>query len=384
MKMKFRYAVALILLVSVGFVLNGADNVPKKALKLIEKGGEAMKENNYEKAQEAYDKAIELAPEYAPAYSARGRMLVAQKKTEAAISDFDKALELNPNAPQVIQFYAKFLFQLGGDAIRNRQLDQSNTYFLKMLALPGFETILPNIYYKVLFQLGTNYYMQRKSAESNKYYLKLLGAANLETLDKKLMVQGTYQVGANYSGLKDFKKAIEYFIKLLDIPGLKTEYPSLYLSTLYMVGLNSEFANDLPTSTKYLTRFLEEAKDSSEHAQFMPLANLLLGSGLMGMLKEEVKKMDDKDKVKKIAQLAKSKSEIETYLTRAIELKPDLEPAYMHLGNYYYYCNDLEKAISTYKTLIEKFPNSPDIDQYKKFLKDINSEGKAEKQKGKK
>jgi tetratricopeptide (TPR) repeat protein len=152
-----------------------------------------------------------------------------------------------------------------------------------------------------------------------------------------------------------------------------------------MVGLNAEFANEIQTSTQYLTRFLEEAKDSSEHAQFMPLANFLLGSGHMTLLKEEVKKMaDSKDKIKKIAELAKSQSQIETYLTRAIELKPDLEPAYMNLGNYYYYCNDLEKTITTYKTLIEKFPNSPDIDQYNNFLKEITAEGKNAKQKGNK
>jgi tetratricopeptide (TPR) repeat protein len=384
MTKKCWFVAALILFVSLGFMVSGADEAPKKALKLIKQGDEAMQANNYEKAKEAYDKAIELAPAYAPAYTARGRMLVAQKNSADAVKDFEKALELNPSDPQLVQFFAKYLFQLAGDAIKSRQLDQSNAYFLKLLKIPGIDGVLPEIVHKTLFQLGTNYYMQRNSQESNKYYLKLLAIPNLETLDKKIMIQGTYQVGANYSGLKDFKKAVEYFLKLLDIPGLKAEFPSLYYSTLYMVGLNAEFADDIKTSTQYLTRFLEEAKDSSEHAQFMPLANLLLGSGHMALLKEEVKKMDDKDKVKKIAELAKSKSEIETYLNRAIELKPELEPAYMHLGNYYYYCNDLEKTIATYKTLIEKFPNSQDIEQYKKFLKEITAEGKGEKKKGKK
>ena len=384
MTKKCWFVAALIIFLAVGFTLNGAAEVPKKALKLIKQGDEAMKANDYEKAKEAYDKAIELAPDYAPAYSARGRLEVGQKNTAEAVKDFEKALELNPTDLQVIQFYAHFLFQSGGDAIRNRDLDQSNTYFLKLLAIPNIENLIPEVVHKALFQLGTNYFVQRKSAESNKYYLKLLEVPNLETLDKKLLVQGTYQVGANYSGLKEFKKAVEYFLKLVDIPGLQTEYHSLYLSTLYMIGLNSEFANDMQTSTQYLTRFLEEAKDSSEHAQFMPLANLLLGSGYMTMLKAEIKKIDDKDKVKKIAELAKSKSDIETYLTRAIELNPDLEPAYMHLGNYYYYCNDLEKTIATYKTLIEKFPNSPDLDQYKKFLQDVTAESKSGKPTGNK
>jgi tetratricopeptide (TPR) repeat protein len=144
-----------------------------------------------------------------------------------------------------------------------------------------------------------------------------------------------------------------------------------------MLGLNSSFTSDFQTTTESLTKFLELAKDSSEHAQFLPLGNLLLGSNQMTQLQKEVEKIEKgKDKLKKITALAKSKPEIETYLTKAIELQPNLEPAYMHLGNYYYYCSELEKSIETYNKLIEKFPNSPDLNQYKRFLNDISKEGK--------
>ena len=93
MTKKCWFVAALVLFVSLGFMVNGANEVPKKALKLIKEGNEAMKANNYDKAKEAYDKAVELAPDYAPAYSARGHMLAAQKNSADAVKDFEKALE---------------------------------------------------------------------------------------------------------------------------------------------------------------------------------------------------------------------------------------------------------------------------------------------------
>jgi len=380
MKKKCCLVLVLMLLVSFSTTISAQD-IPKKAVKLVNKGDEALQEKDFEKALEVYNKAIEIAPEYALAYFGRGRLFQAQGKLEDAAKDFEKSVELDSTAPQPKNFLAQVLFKLGGTAINQRQMDKSNEYFLKVLEIPDVEKSQPIIMAKSLFQIATNYFMMRKSKEANECYLRLMNLSSFATLDKRMVIQATFQAGATFSALKQHEKAVEYFSKLLDFPELQTEYKDIYFSTLYMIGLNANFANNLPKSIEYMTKFINEAGSSPNHAQFLPLANLLLGSGKMTQLQKKAEKVEGKDKVKEVANMAKSMPEIETYLSKAIELKPELEPAYMHLGNYYYYCDNLDKAIETYKALIEKFPNSPDLEQYKKFLADIEKESKEGKKK---
>ena len=96
---------------------------------------------------------------------------------------------------------------------------------------------------------------------------------------------------------------------------------------------------------------------------------------------EEIKNDKKKDKKQRISALAQGKKEIAGYLSRAIQLQSDLELAYMHLGNYYYYADDLDNAIVTYQKLVDKFPASQDIATYKQFVEDIKKEKKAQKKK---
>lgn len=375
MKKKCWFAVIVILLVSQLAI--GAAEVPKKAEKLVKKADEAFQKQKYEDALAAYTEAVQLAPEYAAAYVGLGRLQLTQKNLTEAVKNLEKAVELDPENAEVKKLYANGLSQLGGQAFSQRQLEQSNNYFSKLTAIPGIDQLNPGLYQQSLFQLGTNYFVMQKNEESNKYYVKLSEIPGFENGNKALFIQTKYQIGANYAAMRKYKEAAECFTKLLQHPELETDFHTLYLSALYMLGLNSNFTGDFQTTSDALTKFLELAKDSPDHARFLPLANLLLGSSQMTQLQQAVEKMENgKDKINKIAELAKAKPEIETYLLKAIELSPGLEPAYMHLGNYYYYCNDLEKSIATYNQLIEKFPDSPDLDQYKKFITDISKEKK--------
>ena len=53
-------------------------------------------EDNAVAAKSAFDRAIELCPDLAPAYFARGHMLKAERRFGGAIRDFERALELDP------------------------------------------------------------------------------------------------------------------------------------------------------------------------------------------------------------------------------------------------------------------------------------------------
>jgi tetratricopeptide (TPR) repeat protein len=96
------------------------------------------------------------------------------------------------------------------------------------------------------------------------------------------------------------------------------------------------------------------------------------------LLEKEAKKIEEdasikkvRDKKIKIAELAKKTKDIEPYLKKAIEIKPDIEDACKYLGNYYMRCQNKEEALKIYKLLVEKFPNSPQLSTYKKIVEDI-------------
>lgn len=77
------------------------DNINKlSATDWKEKGYAFFNEKKYDKALEAYNKAIELNPKYAVAYSNRGIVYDELGKYQEAITDLDKAIELNPNLAQ--------------------------------------------------------------------------------------------------------------------------------------------------------------------------------------------------------------------------------------------------------------------------------------------
>lgn len=61
------------------------------------RGSFFVNENNYEKALEDYNKAIELKPNYAQAYFNRGTLFMKLNKKQEALGDFSKAIELEPD-----------------------------------------------------------------------------------------------------------------------------------------------------------------------------------------------------------------------------------------------------------------------------------------------
>ena len=54
----------------------------------------------YSEAIADYDKAIELDPNFAAAYTNRGTAKAQLKQYSEAIADYDKAIELDPNLQQ--------------------------------------------------------------------------------------------------------------------------------------------------------------------------------------------------------------------------------------------------------------------------------------------
>jgi tetratricopeptide (TPR) repeat protein len=369
----------LIGLVMVFFIVQGmslvaADKTEKPTLKevakLYDSAEKAMKAKKYDEAVVSFQKAIELEPNYIPSYLGLALVQRDQKKYAESVENLEKMLKIRPDAPMALQAYREILYAAGNEEYQKQDFQKSNGFFLKFLGITGIET------------------SAKKPAEN-----------------------ATYLVGLNSYFLKEYEKSIEYFTKFMAFPGVETAAAPLYQISNYMIGLCYTQLNQVEKANPFLQKFIDVNKDPAN--QQVPLAHYLLGSNNYAALNAEVDKVNKdmleavnkeaealnadtkmkpkdkeaaiakhKEKVdrmkadvkKKQVELASFRKDVVPYLQKAIELRPDIEDAYVKLGNYYYLAGDLENALKTYKTIKEKFPNSPDITAYNAFIQKVEKE----------
>lgn len=371
---KMLVVLAMMFFVVQGMSLVAADKTEKPTLKevskLFDSGEKAMKAKKYDEAVASFQKAIELEPTYAPSYLGLALALRDQKKLGESIENIEKMLKIKPDAPLALQ-----------------------------------------VYREVLYAAGNEEYQKQDFQKSNGYFAKFLGIAGIETSAKKPAENATYLVGLNSYFLKEFDKSIEYFTKFAGFPGVETDAAPLFQISSYMIGLCYTQLNQPEKANPFLQKFVDLNKDPAN--QQIPLAHYLLGSNNYAVLNTQVDKVSKdmleavnkeaeainanakmkpkereaaiakhKEKTelvkadikKKQAELASLRKDVVPYLQKAIELRPDIEDAYVKLGNYYYLAGDLENASKTYKTIKEKFPKSPDMSTYDNFIQKVDKE----------
>ena len=221
---------------------------------------------------------------------------------------------------------------------------------------------------------------------------------------KEILVKDLDYLGKKAFQDKEAEKAYGYMKRLLAVPGMETENPGFYLSALYIAGVSAVQLEKAPEAVEIFKTFLGVSKDP----QFNALAEFFVGHSLFLELEKEVKPMKDEiqkmgdernakaadptikqaqkdtllaDYDKKISgvkakmgETAKAKGEIVTYLEKSLSVKADNEDAFVDLGNYYYYANDLDKSIETYNKLIAAFPQSGNLSSYKSFVDSLTKE----------
>jgi len=309
-------------------------SVSKKALRLIKKVDKAIESQEYDKALEFCQKAIESEPAYPVPHFKKGFILKEQQKYGEAAGSFEKALQLQPQYPEA----------------KNELLGTLNLLAKEMM---------------------TN----KDPLKANELYLKIVGFQDVDEPGKRVQTEAYYKLGVNYYSLKKSKESNEYFIKFIGTPGAETDYRDSFITANYIVGINSYQLKLPEQSNEYLLRFLGIDKEKQNHLQWMPLAHFIVGSNGFDLLRKAVDQKDKTD-VEGVAKLAKEDKIIVTHLSKALELGLNLEQIYLTLGNYYYYCRDLKSAIVNYKLLVEKFPGSPDISSYNDFLKQLEEDKK--------
>jgi tetratricopeptide (TPR) repeat protein len=370
-------------------IVNAADQPDQKTVKqinkLMKKAEKSVKKNEFDKALEQYNKALELSTEYAPLHFSMGRMFDKQKKFDDAISSLEKAVKLQPDFAPAIQMLTKSLMGMGRNMAQQRQPEKSNQYYLKMMKIPAIETAAKDQYIIAAFQAGINYTQLQELTKANECLAKVTAVPDALTLNKKAYVNSIYQMGLNHFNLKKYKEADKCFKKILEMEDqLKPEFLRVLSMSIYLSGVNANQMGESKRSNDALLRYLELTKENPSD-QFAPIANYMVGSNNFDLLEKEITpiKNDEKEKEKKtkIAEIAKKHTDIAPYLEKAIQANPKLEPAYMTLGNYYYYCKELEKAITAYQALVEKFPGANDAATYKSFLESLKKEVLIDKKK---
>jgi tetratricopeptide (TPR) repeat protein len=85
------------------------------------RGNAYYEAGDYERALEAYNRALELKPDFAAVLNNRGNALYELKRHEDALKDFNRALELEPDDPMTLNNRGTTLDEMGryGDALRD-------------------------------------------------------------------------------------------------------------------------------------------------------------------------------------------------------------------------------------------------------------------------
>ncbi|MFZ3122833.1 MAG: tetratricopeptide repeat protein [Thermodesulfovibrionales bacterium] len=182
------------------------------AVEWLDKGNESAMKGRYERAIEAYSKAIELKPDYVEAYSERGLAYDNIGNHQQAINDLTKAIKLEPDAANV---YLVRGFAYG--KLANYQ--QAIKDFTKVIELEPDYTLAYNNRGFAYSKLG-NY--QQAIKDYNRA-IKLEPDEAYHYNDRGIVYKnlGNYQ-----QAIKDFYKAIE----------LKPEYAEAYYSRGLVYG----------------------------------------------------------------------------------------------------------------------------------------------------
>lgn len=162
----------------------------------LRKGNRAFDENDYDKAKEYYDKAIELNPEFAKAYYNRGIAYGELKDYDKAIEDNSKAIEFDPK--DVSAYYNR------GNAYYNLK-----RYYKAIEDYSKAIELNPELA-KVYINRGNMYSKLKENYKAIKDFNK---AIELDPED----TEAYNNRGVAYYELKEYDKAIENYSKAIEL-----------------------------------------------------------------------------------------------------------------------------------------------------------------------
>ncbi len=117
------------LITIITFNINCSNQKDKETEQFLIRGNLAMSKFEYDKAMHFYNEAIEKTKDYAPAYNNRGLLKVQIGDLDGAITDFEKAISLEPDFKEAIYNLGNYLGEKGEyDKGLNYLKQVENTY----------------------------------------------------------------------------------------------------------------------------------------------------------------------------------------------------------------------------------------------------------------
>ncbi len=336
-------AVGIVLLVAAGAWLGAEEKLPKpatkEAVKLMEKAEKAIKNKDLDGALAIYAEVQKLEPTYAPAYLTAAQVYRLKQDDANALVFLEKAVQANPEFARAVDVYAHLL---------SEKARQSST--------------------------------QGKPAEAIPYLTRLLAIPGLETTRKPVYIDGLFNMGVSNFQARQFEASVEAFTKLLAVPDLEAAAKSSFVLSHYMMGFNLSLLEKPEDANGYLRKYVDLA-GAEPGNNFVPVADYMIAKNEYALLDKEVAKIrenkEETDVKTKVKAMAGQYANIPELLGKAIAARPELEDAYLVLGNYHYLAGDLDQAIAAYKTLVEKFAGSANKADYESFLKKLEDEKAA-------
>jgi len=210
--------------------------------------GQIMQSGNYREAIVHYDKAIELFPDKAVPYDARGSAYYLLSEYEKALSDYNQAIEADEN-------YATAYYN------RGRLLLQSENYDAALKDLQRAITLSPDEFaYRANGNIGIIYHKQGKFQKAIEAFDAAI-AANNANADTYYLRGNTYTAMGNYpAAITDYQSAIARY------PG----YVEAYLG----LGYAHYKANQLSQAETALQKVINIFPNHPEAYGYMALVRL--------------------------------------------------------------------------------------------------------------
>ncbi|MCP4147572.1 MAG: tetratricopeptide repeat protein [bacterium] len=384
MTKKIVFILVLMLFIFQAVAVDAAINAKtqKKIDKLMKKGDKSFAKSDFPKALETYSKILEKSTEYAPAYLAIAKVNNKLQKSEEAVVNLKKALEIKADYADASKELCNTLMTLAQSMVKQRQYPKANEYYAEVLAIPGIETLDKKNMIDAAFQIAVNHLIAKNTAKANEFFKKVIAIPGAKEADMQKYVNALYQMGINLFTAQKLADALQQFELLAADESLNPKYLKIYTIAHFMAGKCAVGLKDAEKSTTFFKKYIDLTQNNLQD-QYAPEAYFWVGfnnatalNTKIEALKKDAKKKGLKDAIAKLALETKN---VEPFLTKAIALNPNLELAYFHLGFYHYYCKNYEKAAQLYKELIAKFPNSPDINNYTQSLANFEKELKQKK-----
>ncbi|MEN6311783.1 MAG: tetratricopeptide repeat protein [Acidobacteriota bacterium] len=336
-RVKKTVAVAAVMFLAGAWCVFAAQSLPKPSTKecmdLMEKGEKAIKAKQLDVALTCYNDVMKREPNYAPAYLKAASVHTMKQDSDQALDLLEKAIQVKPDFTPALEFFVQVANRAGHNMNVQNQPDKAVAYYSRIASLPG-----------------------------------------VDKLQKTVLTDALYNMGVSAFQGRLYDQSVEAFMRLASIPNIEVDAKQNATFAHYMLGLDFSILNKDEDAQPHLMKYIEMA-DTDATKAYVPTAHYMLAKNEYAVVDKEVEALKNDKAATNVEQKAKDlvakHAAILEHIQLAIAGNPGIEDAYIVEGNYYYLAGDLDNAEKAYQTLIEKFPTSAGLNDYKAFVQRI-------------